>query len=316
LKILIIRLSSIGDIILTTPVIRWVKNAYPTSEIDFITKSQFVELLNHHPSLSHVFAYSDQVLQELKASCYDLIIDLHKNIRTNKIISAIKSTNTKLVSFDKLNWEKWLLVNFKINKLPNIHIVNRYAEALNKIEIPSDNIGLELFTDDKPLNFRLPYAFQVIVLGANHYTKRIPLSLISFLIENSPIRSVLIGGKAEMEDAKFLLKHNTHDAISLCGCTSLMESIKVIGQAKVVITPDTGMMHVAAALNVPIVSIWGNTDPVLGMFPYIVTNSSIVNKKIWCKPCSKLGFHSCPLVHFECMNHDSEVVLELIKQAI
>ncbi|MEQ9415680.1 MAG: glycosyl transferase, partial [Cyclobacteriaceae bacterium] len=129
MKILIIRFSSIGDIVLTTPVIRVLKTQVDNAEIHYATKARFAGLLKENPYVDKLHLLDDKLgllITDLKREKFDHIIDLHNNLRT-RIIKF--SLGVKSSSFNKLNWEKWLMVNLKINKLPSLHIVDRYLQA-------------------------------------------------------------------------------------------------------------------------------------------------------------------------------------------
>ena len=144
MKVLIIRLSSIGDIVLTSPIIRCVKKQLSNPDIHFLTKENFSSLIINNPHVNKVQRLRNNDLKgliiDLKKEKYDIVIDLHKNIRTLRIKRALKA---KWYSFNKLNFKKWLFVNFKIDLLPNIHIIDRYFEGLKSLHISNDNLGVE-----------------------------------------------------------------------------------------------------------------------------------------------------------------------------
>ena len=135
-KFLILRFSSIGDIVLTTPVIRGLKQQVPNAEVHFLTKSAFEPVLKHNPYIDKLHIFSEnpvECLKELANEKFDAIIDLHHNQRSFWVKRKLRSTST--FSFRKLNIEKWLLVNFKINRLPALHIVNRYLETVKSFGV-------------------------------------------------------------------------------------------------------------------------------------------------------------------------------------
>ena len=151
-KILIIRFSSIGDIVLTSPVIRCLK-LQTGSEIHYLTKQPFVALLKNNPHVSKVFAIDKsvgEVLPALRREKYDYIIDLHHNLRT--FILKWRLPFVKSYAFKKLNFEKWLLTNFKINRLPKTHIVDRYLETVKSLGVKNDGQGLDFFLPEDLLN--------------------------------------------------------------------------------------------------------------------------------------------------------------------
>jgi ADP-heptose:LPS heptosyltransferase len=327
MKVLILRFSSIGDIVLTTPVIRALSTHSADIEVHYATKATYAGILEENPYISQVHVLDQSLsslVSKLKKEKFDLVIDLHNNLRTRiiKIRLGIKSE-----SFDKLNIKKWLIVNTKINRLPNRHIVDRYMDTLKPIGIKSDQLGLDFFIPEKDqveLNW-LPKTHQqgyiAVVLGAKFKTKQLPYKRLVELCDriNKPI--VLLGGKEDIElgekVAAFFDRPAGNEALeesltndlgkkahifNACGKFNLNQSASLLKQSSVVFTHDTGLMHIAAALKKKIYSIWGNTIPEFGMYPYMTQFVIFENKKINCRPCSKIGFDKCPKGHFKCMN--------------
>ena len=310
MKVLIIRFSSIGDIVLTTPVIRCLKQQLQGDvEVHYLTKASYSELLEHNPYLSKIHTIdksTNEIIDELQAEKFDYVVDLHKNLRSSRVKKRLDALS---FSFNKLNIQKWLLVNFKINKMPDIHIVDRYLEAVKALGIENDGKGLDYFLPDNIENSfteKFPETYTALVLGANHATKKIPKHKLVELLKGSNQHFVLIGGKEDEALGNELERIDTKRIKNACGKTNLNQSAYLIQQAQAVVTPDTGMMHIAAAFQKRIISIWGNTVPAFGMYPYLNTkhqNNSIILevKDLSCRPCSKIGFDKCPKGHFKCM---------------
>lgn len=305
-KFLIIRFSSIGDIVLTTPVIRCLKKQYPDAEIHFFTKPSYAFLLRHNPYISVVHELDKPLFEktiELKSMCFDYVIDLHNNMRS-ALVKAILQTTA--ISFDKLNTEKTILVKTGINALPAIHIVDRYMQSLENFDVKNDGEGLDYFLPAViSLPVALPEKYSVFAIGAQHYTKRLPVHKITEFIQSVQGAVVLLGGKEDEENGNAVLKLVGNKAINLCGKLSFDESAFVVKNATKVISHDTGLMHVAAALKKQIISVWGNTVPEFGMYPYYgkyeVENRMLEVKGLSCRPCTKIGFATCPEGHFMCM---------------
>jgi len=314
-KILFIRFSAIGDIVLTTPVIRCFKKQLGT-EIHYLTKHSFHQIVANNPYIDKIYTINKNVKEvtpQLKKEQYDCIIDLHKNLRSARVkwnLPFIKS-----YSFNKLNFEKWLLVHFKINRLPQKHIVDRYFEALLPLGIINDGAGLDFFIKrtDQKLPIDLPTNFTAVVIGAGRNTKALPIEKWRAIINKSLETIVVLGGPAEQEKASQLIESlslkNKVNVINLVGQINLMQSAFCVQQADKVITGDTGLMHIAAAFHKPIISIWGNTVPDFGMYPYYGDqadqNRVVEVKGLACRPCSKIGFDECPKGHFRCMEIDT-----------
>ncbi len=314
LKILILRFSSIGDIVLTSPVVRCLKQQLIGAEIHFLTKEPFKEILLNNPHINRVFSFQSnvkEVLKKLKAEKYDLIIDLHHNLRSLRVKRALA---TPAVSFNKLNWQKWLKVNFKLDHLPRVHIVERYLAAVKHLGVKDDGKGLDFFISPKDhvaiksAYPKLQSGFYALVIGGSYYTKQIPLNKLEEICQLSPRPLVLLGGKDDARLAEKLALQFPGKVMNACGKYNLHQSASFLQQADKVISSDTGLMHIAAAFKKNIVSIWGNTIPEFGMYPYLPgPKSKILEvKNLSCRPCSKLGYASCPKGHFRCMK-DIEV---------
>ena len=309
MKILIIRFSSIGDIVLTTPIVRCLKKQIPNTEIHFLTKSNFVSLLENSPYISKIYSIKDKVSEmraDLEKEKYDVVIDLHKNLRSAR---AKRMIGTKTFSFNKLNIEKWLLVNLKINKLPNIHIVDRYFETVKTLGVVNDNLGLDYFIPEKDsvdvaALFNLnATSYHALVVGGSYYTKQIPLNKLQQICMLSDKSIVVLGGKEDAATGLQLEKEFAGKVFSACGKFNINQSASIVKQADKVITSDTGLMHIASAFKKDIITLWGNTVPEFGMYAYFSgKNSKILEvKNLSCRPCSKLGYSKCPKGHFKCM---------------
>ncbi len=311
MKILIARFSSIGDIVLTTPVIRCIRQQLPGVELHYLTKQRFKGVIEHNPYIDRLFcidASISEVTGKLRKENYDWVIDLHHNFRTLQLKTRL---GKKSLSFDKLNWEKFLMVRFRLNKLPDKHIVDRYFEAIAPLGVRNDNKGLDYFIaneDRVELRTYLPESFHagytVLVAGGSYFTKRIPAHKLREICTLSPNPIVILGGKEDAAIAESIEKQFGGKVKNLCGRIPLNQSASLIEQSQKVITSDTGLMHIAAAYRKEVISIWGNTIPGFGMYPYLPGDHSRILEVegLDCRPCSKLGYKQCPKGHFRCMN--------------
>ncbi len=304
-KFLIIRLSSIGDIVLTSPVIRALKTQVEDAEVHFFVKKQFAETVIHNPYIDKVHYFDGNLkanIEAFKSEGIDYVIDLHKNFRSLRVRNALKVPD---FSFNKLNYEKWVAVRFKkLSLLPDVHIVDRYFDAVKPFDVANDHKGLDYFIDEEADRVALDVNdYVVLVAGAKHATKRIPVDLAVQIISgiNRPV--VILGGKEEVELANEIKQQATGTVLNFAGKLRLNQSAYVIRHAAGVITPDTGLMHIAAAYRKHIASVWGNTIPEFGMYPYMPGNKSRMFEVegLRCRPCSKLGYEKCPKKHFDCM---------------
>ncbi|HEX6916418.1 MAG TPA: glycosyltransferase family 9 protein [Chitinophagaceae bacterium] len=311
MKFLVIRFSSIGDIVLTTPVVRCLKQQVPGAEVHYLTKQQFRSIVEANPHIDRVMLLEhsfELMIHELRQENYDYIIDLHHNLRTLRIKRALK---VKSFSFNKLNLRKWLLTAFRLNFLPHVHIVDRYLATVKKFGVKNDGQGLDYFIpprdETKPSDIPAAHQFGyvAVVIGAAHETKKLPLAKLKELCETLRYPIILLGGPEDRAAGDEISAIDDIKIYNACGKFSLNESADLVRKAKVVISHDTGLMHIAAAFRKPILSVWGNTVPAFGMAPYY---GDFLNKeqrfeinRLWCRPCSKIGYKKCPLGHFKCM---------------
>ena len=304
-KFLIIRFSSIGDIVLTTPVVRCLKEQYENAEVHYLTKSAFKDIIEPNPYIDKAY-YLDDSLRDLNrpltSEDYHFIIDLHNNLRS---LIVKKSLPAKSFSVNKINIQKWLAVNFKRNVLPNSHIVDRYMYTISSLGVIYDGKGLDYFIPEKEeIDIReLPKIHKII-------------SICSQI--NKPL--VLLGDNEDRLTSEQVVDVVGDSVYNGCGLFSINRSASIIRQADKVITHDTSLMHVAAAFNKEIISIWGNTIPEFGMFPFYAEETNARShifevNHLSCRPCSKIGFDKCPKGHFKCMEEISEEdILDTINQ--
>lgn len=312
LKFLIVRFSSIGDIVLTTPVVRCLRKKYPQATIHYLTKNKFAGIVQSNPYLDKVFLLENdfnKTIQELENEEYDHIIDLHHNLRTLRLKNALREV--PFHSFNKLNLKKWIYTNFKINSMPEKHIVDRYMATIQSLGVVNDGFGLDYFIpeNEKVKEGDIPFShlhgYVAIAIGGAHNTKKLPVEKLQKLVAQIKYPIILLGGKEDFLNAEKIAESDTVKIYNACGKFSLNESADIIRSSKLVISHDTGMMHIAAAFKKNILSVWGNTVPSFGMTPYKTNYEVFQVNKLWCRPCSKTGFDKCPLGHFKCMNDQS-----------
>ena len=324
LKILVIRFSSIGDIVLTSPVVRCLHEQVEGSEIHFLTKKAYAEIVESNPHVYKVYTIQkrvSEVMTQLKAEHYDYIVDLHNNLRSWQVMMQLRKP---FRSLRKLNLKKWMMVRFKLNFLPPVHIVDRYLDAAKAFGIKNDGLGLDFIIppsqnvalSDLPAPFRDGYIG--IVIGGKHNTKILPAERVIELCRLIKLPVVLLGGSEDKARGKQVSHADGVMAYNACGNYNLMQSASLVQQASAIITNDTGLMHIAAAFQKPVVSIWGNTIPDFGMSPYLVMNGKQMIsevKGLSCRPCSKIGFDKCPKGHFKCMlDQDLESIAKFVNE--
>lgn len=328
MKILIIRFSSIGDIVLTSPVVRCIKKQIPSSEIHYLTKKSFKGIIEHNPHIDVKHYLDDnwkEVINSLKKENFSFIADLHNNFRSWQVRMSLRK---RYNAVNKLNFEKWLLVNMKWNILPPVHLVDRYLETVRDIGIKNDGKGLDYFItpQDEILPEELPlshlHGFIAIAIGGHHETKKLPEGKLRNLVRNLPFPIIILGGSEDQLTGESIRGEDPVKIFNACGKYSLNQSASIIRQSRMVITHDTGLMHIAAAFKKKIISIWGNTVPEFGMYPYFGSGNEnqlaslsrmIEITGLNCRPCSKIGYQKCPQGHFKCMKQiDEQAVSEMV----
>ena len=307
-KFLIVRFSSIGDIVLTSPIVRNLATAYPEAEIHFLTKPSFAPLVEQNPNVSNVHVLPDtwsDLIQTLRKEKFDHVLDLHNNLRTWRLSLSLRVPVSR---FPKMNWQKYWIVRRKRSPAsPLPHIVERYGAVLPAVGAELDDQGLDIFypaeldTWASATLKKLEPSPLAVVLGATFRTKRWPIfHFLETLNQlNRPV--VLLGGKDAISEREELMKDLTVPVFDAVNRFSLLEATALLNQCDEVLTHDTGFMHIAAALGKKVYSIWGNTIPAFGMTPYKTESVIFENNDLDCRPCSKIGFDVCPKGHFRCM---------------
>ena len=327
MKILVIRLSGISEIILSTPVVRNLKTQVDQAEVHYCTESSYYPLLEANPYIDKIHLLGDnmsKLIKELQSENFDHVIDLQGSLQTSLVKYRLGKPSK---TYKNLKWEKWLMVNLKINKLPGVHLVDRFMETVKDLDVKMDSLGLDYFIPEREgIDLEsLPHLFRkefvVFAIGAAHGTKRLPLSKMIELCDkiNKPV--ILMGNREDHETGEKLMSFFEKDEISrpfeeglkelnkktviynACGMFSLHEQALLIRQSRYVFTHDNEIMHIAAAFRKRIFSIWGSSIPRFGMYPYRTQFTIFENTRIDCRPCSATGRNTCPKGHFKCMKN-------------
>lgn len=318
-KILILRLSSLGDVLLTTPLIRILAKSYPNAKIDYIVAEPYYDILKNNPYISNIIIYDKSrsifnplKIPELFYNEYDISIDLQNNLRT-KLLTINRAKITK--NYSKQRLHKLSLVYRKKPLIENFSVPLNNINSIGLNDLKDDGLGLELWLKkDRQANDYLPFSKKytkeshpliTIAPGAKHYTKRWTeqgfIELIKILKENYNSELNLVGSKSENEVCTFIQSQIDFSINNYCGRLSIEESAELIDSSDLVISNDSGIMHIAAARKVPVIAIYGSTVPEFGFLPFR-TPYEIVQKDINCRPCTHIGRESCPKKHFDCMN--------------
>ncbi len=330
MKILVIRFSSIGDIVLTTPAIRCLKLQIPDAEIHFLTKEKFKAVTLANPYIDQFHYFNNNIrktIKDIRSEKFDYIIDLHKNWRTLRIYLAT-CFSTKWLSYRKLSIQKLLLTKLGINLMPGIHISQRCLNTLHPLGIKDDGRGLDYFIpkgeevaiSELPVSHQMGYI--AIVIGGSYFTKKLPVYKLQTLCRQIDHPVILLGGKDDLPEAKAIAAIDPIKIYNACGKFSLNESADLVRKSKVVISHDTGLQYIACAFQKPVLAIWGGTSPKLDVAPYYGSrfpklHTNFIVPNLPCQPCSNFGTKSCPKKHFKCMHlQDTNAMVETIKQVI
>ena len=305
-NILILRLSSLGDVILTSPLIRTIKNSYPHLNIDFLVRKEYEDVVKYNPNLNQIIGiktnYNLKTLRnQIYQNKYDLIIDLQNNLRSRKIT---KSVSSQIVRYKKPYLNRVLLVKLKINRFIEILPISvRYANSIPNFML--DDKGLELFLP-KNANSKLNDNNRYIGLcpGSKHKTKMWPegyfIKLGNDLVKNN-YKIVLFGGKDDKDICRYI-SNKIIGSVDLSNDNNLFDLAANMKKCKVLICNDSGLMHTGLAVDIPIMAIFGSTVKELGFFPYKGNNLVLENNSLSCRPCSHIGLDKCPKNHLNCMN--------------
>lgn len=319
-KILVIRFSSIGDIVLTTPVLRCLKKQKGFT-VHVLTKPEYALLFDGNPYVDQVHQLDRSIRQkalQLRDENYSVVIDLHHNLRTLIFKQTIGLPGW---SFPKRNIEKWLMVRLKINRLPQQHIVDRYMKTVEALGVINDMQGLDYFIPyDTDVSEYLPAEKYICwAIGAQHFTKKLPNEKIIRVCRELHLPVLILGGKEDELNGELITRAAGGCARNLCGKLGLHQSALLVKNSLLLLSNDTGMMHIGAALQKPVISFWGNTIPQFGMTPYY--GASTVRSRLFemenlsCRPCSKIGYNKCPKEHFNCMTllNESEILKTVLE---
>jgi len=307
MRLLFIRFSAIGDIVLASPALRCAKQQIPGVEIHFLTKKSMKAVTEANTYVDHFHYFENDLtatIQELKAFSFDYIIDLHKNLRSLRIRKAL---GVPYLSYNKLSVEKFLLTKFGVNRMPERHISLRSVDTLAPLGVSYDGKGLDYFVPSgtsEPSFF--PGGYVALVIGASYFTKKLPLESLKVVCSQIPYPIVLVGGKEEKAVGDELALLDPARIVNTCGAYSLHESALIVSKAREVISHDTGMLYIACAFDKNVIAIWGATSPALQVEPLMPAESSArvfqsIVPDLSCQPCSNFGTKTCPKGHFDCM---------------
>ncbi|MCX8112210.1 MAG: glycosyltransferase family 9 protein [Bacteroidia bacterium] len=305
MRFLFVRLSSMGDVVLTTPLIRALHQRFPEAKLHFMTRAPYGDLVRYHPYLEAIHEWPPSA--EVRLWHWTGVIDLQKSLRTLTLRWRLRYE--RFSTFPKKNLQKWLMVRFK-RVIPLSHIVERYGMALRPWGILPETLGpLEVYIPEsiraklrhEMAALQTTHPWIAVGLGGTYRTKRWLIPYYEILLSRLKLPVVLLGGNSEASEAHELATRLSVPVIVGAGRFSLLETAAAIQLSDYLITHDTGTAHLGAAMQTPTAVIWGNTVPEFGMTPWKVRHVNIELEYLRCRPCSKLGFDRCPQGHHDCI---------------
>lgn len=297
-KILVIRLSSFGDIVLTFPFINELRRLYSNAKIHFVCKEQYKQLSGLHPYIDEVIVFNSNLKQKLLENKYDIVFDLQRNFNSRKILPS----NSRTFKVKKETWKKYILVHLKINLLKNfIPVYKKYLNALKKL---NEGTSLDFTGTDLSLkeSFVPQEKYLVLSPSSKHYTKRLLLEKFALMLKDFNYKIVLTGDNNDVDNEICKRLESTFsNRLNLCGKLSYEELAGVIKGAEFVVCNDSGILHLAEALGKKVFVCFGCTVKEFGFYPQLQETEVFEVPGLNCKPCSHIGRSDCPKGHFKCM---------------
>lgn len=317
MKILIIRLSSIGDIVLTQPIAAALRQNYPAAQIDFVTKPAYHTIVEKFGCVDNIIFWEESLksLKKIYRNRYDLCVDLHAKLNTLLIRLFVRAQQTAVYNKKHLLRKKIVAHKTSLRISSTLQL---YYSALKKLNIPFRESVPRLYLNEEKLSAKTAEIKIGIFPGALHKTKQYPPAKMAELIELFPPnwRIYLLGSSAESNLAQEIASRISKDVTNLCGQLGLDELVYQIAALDFIISNDSGPMHIAAALEKPQLAIFGATDPALGFAP-LNPQAIVINRELECKPCSLHGSGACPLGHLECLQSlDNKAIYAEVKKKI
>ena len=320
-RVLIIRLSSLGDILLTTPIVRLIRQHCPQARIDFVMKAAYRDLLREHPCVDRLLLVHDaqtlrQTLYSLRQTRYDVVLDLQRTLRS-RLLYMGSSARYKL-AYNKRTLRRALLVHLGWNTLRALTPVPElYATPLRHLGIEAPLPRLEMFLAPGSQETLRAYVARLlpegcdrpwlaVAPGASWPTKRWPVERFASVAQEVAYTHqaavVILGSADDTPLARQLCQRLSVPVVDCTGQFTLMQTAALLQQCRMLVSNDSGLMHMAVALQVPVVAIFGPTVEEFGFYPFRA-RAQVVSTALSCRPCSTKGSRRCPRGHHQCMQH-------------
>ncbi len=303
-NILIIRFSSLGDIILTFPLIKKLRRKYPESVIHFLTGVKYQEVLKLNPSINKIILHDNslsEIRKLVRAENYDVILDLHKNLKS---FYACFMNSKKAFRIKKENLKKFFLVKFKINLFREIiPVYKKYIICADPLLQIND---YEFETEELIFSKGKIFDGEYIVLSpsSRHFTKTYPAAkFIEFIKQYPELKFVLTGDNSERDkEICRLISEQCSNTVNFCGKLNMSALANTIYYSELVICNDSAVLHLSEALGKKVKALFGSTVKEFGFFPQLKDSEALEIKDLKCRPCTHIGREFCPEKHFRCMD--------------
>lgn len=315
-NVLAVRFSSIGDVVLTTPLLRAIRHRHPAARITVVTKLAYAPLLSHNPHVNQVFGLPAGrgivgIAAELRANRYSHMLDLHDSVRSRMLRMLVPG---RWSSYPKHRVARALLIHAKKNWYRDSRpVALRYFDAARDLDVTPDGGPPDLFLSPEAVREAADWLgrsglaqdrpFVALAPGAAHATKRWPLEHWHGLLRRivgQGFDVVLVGGSDDASVAHVLAANAGGRVVNAAGQFGLQETGAVLSSARVAVSGDTGVMHMATAVGTPVVALFGPTVQPFGFFPY-TSRARVMELALPCRPCSSKGSARCPLGHHRCL---------------
>lgn len=320
-RLLIIRLSSLGDVVLTTPILHLLRAQYPRAQIDFLTRPAYQDLVRAHPGVDRVLLFEPEAgfcatLHTLRQTRYDLVLDLHRTLRSRLFVYGLRAR--RRMTYGKRTLRRALLVRLGWNTLRAMTpIPARYAAPLRRLGLTAPLVGPAVYLTPESQDAMRAYVQQAwpgqpvppliaVAPGARWPTKQWPVArfaqAVQHLAQAQRAAVVVLGSAEEQPLAQALAQQLSVPVLNSAGQLSLMHTAALLQQCRMLLSNDSGLMHLATALSVPVVAVFGPTVQEFGFYPF-QARAEVVSAALDCRPCSTKGSLTCPRGHHQCMQH-------------
>ncbi len=321
MRVLVIRLGSLGDVVYVNGVMTALGMSVPGVVVDVVTKEAYAELLSCHPQLGRLIGFDGLKLHrgvtglvrfvgQLRQTQYDWAFDLHANFRSRIFTAASRARNKR--RYNKGVWERRVAV-WKRKPVLCLSVLERYLEPLRPLGVRDlPDVRIHLSHENRQQALKLLRTDHVhnrprliaLAPGARTETKRWPeerfAQVARMITGRLGGQVVIVGDDVDRPLAERVVVETGGCAQSLAGQTTLAELAACLEQCDLLVSNDSGPMHVAAAVGTPVVALFGPTVEGFGFVPP-GDRHRILSRDLLCRPCSLHGSRRCPQKHFRCM---------------